>query len=60
MVEKLHAEVRKALSDQAVKDKIAATAGAPSAMPLADIEPFVKAEIGKWAEVVKRAGIKVQ
>jgi hypothetical protein len=29
-------------------------------MPLADIEPFVKAEIAKWADVVKRAGIKVQ
>ena len=28
-------------------------------MPLADIEPFVKAEIVKWAEVIKRAGIKV-
>jgi hypothetical protein len=24
------------------------------------IEPFVKAEIAKWAEVVKRAGIKVE
>ena len=25
-----------------------------------DIEPFTKAEIAKWAEVVKRAGIKVE
>ena len=29
-------------------------------MPLADINPFVKAEIAKWAEVVKKAGIKVE
>jgi hypothetical protein len=29
-------------------------------MPLADIEPFVKAEIAKWADVVKRAGVTVQ
>jgi hypothetical protein len=29
-------------------------------MPLKDIEPFMKAEITKWAEVVKRAGIKVE
>jgi hypothetical protein len=29
-------------------------------MPLADIEPFVKAEIAKWADVVKRAGVPVQ
>jgi tripartite-type tricarboxylate transporter receptor subunit TctC len=60
IVEKLHAGVRKALSDPAVRDKIAATAGVPSLMPLNDIEPFVKAEIAKWAEVVKRAGMKVQ
>ncbi|MBM3527842.1 MAG: tripartite tricarboxylate transporter substrate binding protein [Alphaproteobacteria bacterium] len=60
VVERLHAEVRKALADPAVIAKVAATAGVPSQMPLADIEPYVKAEIGKWAEVVKRAGIKVQ
>jgi tripartite-type tricarboxylate transporter receptor subunit TctC len=29
-------------------------------MALAEIDPFVKAEIAKWAEVVKRAGIKVE
>jgi hypothetical protein len=29
-------------------------------MPLADIEPFLKAEIAKWADVVKRAGIQVE
>lgn len=60
VVEKLHAEVKKALENQTVRDRIAATAGVPSKMPLAEIEPFVKAEIVKWAEVVKRAGIKVQ
>jgi hypothetical protein len=29
-------------------------------MPRADIEPMVKAEIAKWADVVKRANISVQ
>jgi hypothetical protein len=29
-------------------------------MALAEIEPFVKAEIAKWADVVKRAGVTVQ
>ena len=29
-------------------------------MPLGDIEPMVKAEIAKWADVVKRAHIQVQ
>ena len=29
-------------------------------MPLADIEPFVKSEIAKWADVIKRAGIQIE
>jgi tripartite-type tricarboxylate transporter receptor subunit TctC len=60
IVEKLYAEVQKALADPIVRQRIADTAGEPSNMALAQIEPFVKAEIAKWAEVVKRAGIKVE
>jgi tripartite-type tricarboxylate transporter receptor subunit TctC len=60
ILEKLHAEVKKALASPTVKERIAASAGEPSAMPLADIDPFVKAEIARWAEVVKRAGVMVQ
>jgi tripartite-type tricarboxylate transporter receptor subunit TctC len=59
VIEKLHAEVQKALSTPSVRDRIAATAGEPATMALDDIEPFLKAEISKWAEVVKRAGVKV-
>jgi len=60
IVEKLHAEVKKALADATVQQRIADTAGEPSDMALAQISPFVKAEVAKWAEVVKRAGIKVE
>jgi tripartite-type tricarboxylate transporter receptor subunit TctC len=60
IVEKLYAEVQKALADPVVEQRIAATAGEPSQVAPKDIEPFVKAEIAKWAEVVKRAGIKVE
>jgi tripartite-type tricarboxylate transporter receptor subunit TctC len=60
VVEKLNAEVLKALQDPDVRARIAAGAGVPDTMPLAEIEPFVKAEIVKWADVIKRAGIKVQ
>jgi len=60
IVEKLHAEVQKALADPTVQQRIADTAGEPAHMALAEIDPFVKAEIAKWAEVVKRAGIKVE
>jgi tripartite-type tricarboxylate transporter receptor subunit TctC len=60
IVDKLNAEVTKALADPVVQQRIAAGAGEPSTMALKDIEPFMKAEIVKWAEVVKRAGIKVE
>lgn len=60
IIEKLHAELGKALADPAVEARIAEDAGVPMHMPLADIDPFLKAEIAKWADVVKRAGISVQ
>lgn len=60
IVEKLHAEVKKAVADPAVAKRIKADAGVPMDMPLAAIEPMVKAEIAKWADVVKRANISVQ
>ncbi len=60
IVEKLYAEVQKALDSPAVKERIAADTGVPMHMPQADIEPFVKGEIAKWADVIKRAGISVE
>jgi tripartite-type tricarboxylate transporter receptor subunit TctC len=60
IIEKLHAAIKKALADPAVKDRITADAGEVMNMPLADIEPFLKAEIAKWGDVVRRAGIEVQ
>jgi tripartite-type tricarboxylate transporter receptor subunit TctC len=60
IVEKLYAQIQKALADPAVKERIAEDSGVPMNMPLADIQPFVQSEITKWADVVKRAGITVQ
>jgi len=60
IADKLHAEIKKAIAEPAVKAKILAAAGEPLDMPLADINPFLEAEIAKWADVVKRAGIAVQ
>ncbi|HEX7566316.1 MAG TPA: tripartite tricarboxylate transporter substrate binding protein, partial [Bradyrhizobium sp.] len=57
IIAKLNAEVKKALADPAVKERIAKDAGVPMNTPIADIEPLVKAEMAKWADVVKRAAI---
>jgi tripartite-type tricarboxylate transporter receptor subunit TctC len=60
IVDKLYAEIKKAQATPLVKDRIAALAGETLDMPLADIKPFLKAEIARWADVVKRANIEVQ
>jgi tripartite-type tricarboxylate transporter receptor subunit TctC len=60
IIELLHAEVRKALAVPAVRDRITEQAGEPAVMALDEIEPFVKAEIAKWADVVQRGGVTVQ
>ncbi len=60
IVDKLYAEIQKALDSPDVKKRITQDTGTPMKMPLADIEPFVKSEIVKWADVVKRGGVAVQ
>jgi tripartite-type tricarboxylate transporter receptor subunit TctC len=60
MIEKMHDEVKKAVADSEVQKRIAADAGVPMSTPLNEIEPMVKAEIAKWADVVKRANIKIE
>jgi tripartite-type tricarboxylate transporter receptor subunit TctC len=60
IINKLNAEIKKALVEPAVKDRIVAAAGETMDMPLADIKPFLKSEIAKWADVVKRANIQIQ
>jgi tripartite-type tricarboxylate transporter receptor subunit TctC len=60
IIAKLHAEIEKAIADPSVQERIKKDAGVPMTTPLADIEPMVKKEIEKWADVVKRANIEVQ
>lgn len=60
VVEKLYAEIRKAVATPSVKERIMKDAGVPMETPLKDIEPMVKADIAKWADVIKRAKIQVQ
>ena len=60
IIAKLHAAIEKSVADPTVQDRIKKDAGLPMTTPLADIEPMVKADIAKWADVVKRANISVK
>jgi tripartite-type tricarboxylate transporter receptor subunit TctC len=60
IIDKLHAEVKKAVANPSVQERITKDAGIPMDTPRGDIEPMVKAEIAKWADVVKRANISIQ
>lgn len=60
LVEKMHEEVKKAVTDPEVQKRIAQDAGVPMSTPLNEIEPMVKAEIAKWSDVVKKANIKIE
>ena len=60
VVQKLHQEIVKAVATPSVKAQIVRDAGVPMETPLAEIEPLVKADIAKWADVVNRAHIEVQ
>jgi tripartite-type tricarboxylate transporter receptor subunit TctC len=60
VVNKLHAEVVKALTLPAVKERFATLGADPSGMSPAEFSAFVAAETAKWAKVVKDANIKVE
>jgi tripartite-type tricarboxylate transporter receptor subunit TctC len=58
VLERLAAEVRKALSDQKVRDTIAAQGIDPAANNPAEFRRFFLAEFARWAKLIKDAGIK--
>lgn len=57
IIERLHAEIAKALSDPQVKVKLDAMGVLPSALKPAASTEFHKVEVAKWREVIKNAGI---
>ena len=59
IVDRLHAELAKILQDPEVKDRLAKLGLDASGMTPADLTAFQKAEIDKWAKVIKAANIKI-
>ncbi len=60
IVDRLYAEIAKILKDPEITAKMATFGMEPSGMPPAQFAQFQKAEIDKWAKVVKGANLKVE
>jgi len=60
VVQKVSADVRKAIADPGVKEKLVALGNDTMDMSMADFGKFVREEIQTYAAVIKAAGIKPQ
>jgi tripartite-type tricarboxylate transporter receptor subunit TctC len=56
----LDAEIRRALDDAGVQEKLRAAGVQPKFGPPEEITRMLEARIPQWAEVIKSAGIKVE
>jgi tripartite-type tricarboxylate transporter receptor subunit TctC len=60
IVERLNAEVQKALASPELKEKLATLGAEPMPMATSTCDTFMKTETARMSEVVKAAGIKAQ
>ncbi len=60
IVDRLHAEIMKIIATPEVQARLKSFGMAPSAMTPAELGAFQKAEVAKWAQVIKAAGIKAE
>ena len=59
IVRKLYEESRRALSSPEIKDKLVKAGNEPVGSPPAEFAAFVRAEVEKWAKVVKQANLRI-
>lgn len=60
IVEQLHTEILKILQQPEMQDRLKALGMQPSAMTTDQVAAFQKAEVEKWAQVIKAANIKLE
>ncbi|MGH8612497.1 MAG: Bug family tripartite tricarboxylate transporter substrate binding protein [Gammaproteobacteria bacterium] len=58
IVRRLHAEAVRGLNNPEVKEKLLRTGNEPVVSAPGEFEAFVRAEIAKWAKVIKESGLK--
>lgn len=60
IVDRLHGEIRKILAEPEMQEKLKGFGMQPADMTTAQIAAFQKAEVEKWAQVIKAANIKAE
>jgi tripartite-type tricarboxylate transporter receptor subunit TctC len=59
IVDRLSTEMIKAINDPEIKDKLVAQGIEPGGMSPAELAAFQKAEVDKWARIIKTGNIKI-
>lgn len=60
IVDRLHVEIMKILQTTEMQDRLKSLGMQPSSMTPEQVSSFQKAEVEKWAQVIKAAGIKLE
>jgi len=60
IIDRLHAEIMKILQTTEMQDRLKSLGMQPSTMTPEQVSAFQKAEVEKWAQVIKAAGIKLE
>lgn len=60
IVDRLHTEIMKILQTAEMQDRLKSLGMQPSTMSTDQMAAFQKAEVDKWAQVIKAAGIKLE
>lgn len=60
IIDRLHTEIRKILAQPDMQEKLKSFGMEPADMTTAQIAAFQKAEVEKWAQVIKAANIKAE
>jgi tripartite-type tricarboxylate transporter receptor subunit TctC len=60
IVSRLNAEIVRIVNQPDVRSRIIELGGEPVANSVAEFDAFQKAEMARWAKVIKQAGIKLQ
>ena len=58
VIDRLHTEIRKILAQPEMQDRLKSFGMEPADMTTTQIAAFQQAEVEKWAQVIKAAGIK--